>query len=370
MSPAPYEDLELRRQRAMEEAAAWLVRLQEVEPTAAERSSFTDWLRESPLHVGAMLHVSQTEHALKAFDGWEEIPKAQASFGDTVVEWPASLQGTVSGQRPEVNSRRGGLPRRALLGAVAACAMGGIGMVLWWTGVIGGAVYQTSIGERRDVALNDGSTLRLGPQSRVRVVLTGSERDVSLVWGEALFKVAKDPSRPFIVVADRTRVRAVGTEFGVERRSEAVIVTVAEGRVAVSESGAESLPFLRGAATTPIVALAAGDQIEVPRAGSAGTVRKVNSANSLAWANGRLVFDNDSVGSIVQRFNQYNRIRLVVSDPKVAERRVSGSFDATDPQSFLTFLKSAVPVTVVQSADGREITIAAPSPEAAPSSTH
>jgi transmembrane sensor len=359
MNRAPYEDLEVRRQRSLEEAAAWLVRLQEEEPTAAERSSFTDWLRESPLHVAAMLQVSQTEQVVKTFDGWDEVPAAGEPFSDTVVEWPTSLRKTlddkqVSGGAP---ARRAHRVQRGLLAAAAACVIAMVGAGLWWEGVIGGAVFETSIGERRDVALNDGSTLRLGPVSRVRVVLSEAERDVTLVRGEALFKVAKDPGRPFIVRADRAQVRAVGTEFGVERRDGAVIVTVAEGRVAVTESASSTVPFLEGAANLALASLAAGEQLEVPHAGTAGVVRKVDSANSLAWANGRLVFENDTVSAIVQRFNQYNRIRLTVSDPQVAARRVSGSFEATDPDSFLTFLQSAVPITVVRARDGREITI-------------
>ena len=363
MNRAPYEDLAVRRQRALEEAAAWLVRLQEAEPTVAERSSFTDWLRESPLHVAAMLEVSQTEHTLRTFDGWDQVPATPSSLSDTVVEWLASFRKTMDDKQVAgpVAHQSGRSTRRAWLTMAAVCIITLAGGALWWEGVIGGAVFETSSGERRDVVLNDGSTLRLGPESRVRVVLSEAERDVTLARGEALFKVAKDPERPFIVRADRAQMRALGTEFGVERRDGVVIVTVVQGRVSVAESTPSPLPFHQGVANLVLASLAAGDQLEVPHAGAAGAVRKVDPVNSLAWADGRLVFENAPVSTIVERFNQYNRIHLAVSDPQVAARRVSGSFDATDPESFLIFLRSAVPIKVMRSRDGRDITIAAES---------
>jgi transmembrane sensor len=349
MNHTSYDDLEVRRQRALDEAAAWLVRLQDTPPTAAERGAFADWLRESPLHIAAMLRVSQTDQALTAF------PNTISPFTDTVVEW------RVIADMPQANTRsppHGTL--RFIRAAVAMCVAFVAVAALWWEGVIGGTVYRTSIGERHDVALQDGSTLRLGPQSQVRVQLFRNERDVVLQRGEAVFKVAKDPSRPFVVCANRARVRAVGTEFGVEKRSDSVVVTVAEGRVAVTQDGSALLPFLVAHSDGPAVPLAAGEQVAVLPVGGPGTIRKVDSSNSLAWSNGRLVFDNEPISFAVERFNQYNRIQLVVLDSRLASRRISGSFDATDLDSFLAFLSAAVPVSVVRAREGTEIAIDAP----------
>jgi len=347
MSYAPYEDLELRRQRAMDEAAAWLVRLQEAAPTSAERSAFTDWLRESPLHVAAMLRVSHTDNSLSVFDGWDAIPTVSALFDDTVVEWPAPMEHRVAAaphRAPKL--KRVGFRFSVAAAALAVC----VGVTLWWNGLVDGTKFRTVTGERRDVALQDGSTLRLGPETRVRVLFSKTERYIVLESGAAVFKVAKDPLRPFTVAADRARVRALGTEFGIEKRATTVVVTVVDGQVAV----------VQAAASLPAVALAANDQLTVPDVGVTSAVRKVNSASSLAWANGRLVFDNDPLGFVVERFNQYNRIHLAVLDPRLAERRLSGSFDATDLESFLAFLHSSLPVTIVRSREGAEVTIAGP----------
>jgi ferric-dicitrate binding protein FerR (iron transport regulator) len=101
MSHTSYNDLEVRRQRALEEAGAWLVRLQDATPTSTDRSAFTDWLRESPIHVGAMLRVSHTDSTLTIFDGWEDVPQAAGPFNDTVIEYPTA------GDRRHAPSRPG-----------------------------------------------------------------------------------------------------------------------------------------------------------------------------------------------------------------------------------------------------------------------
>ncbi len=358
MSTSSFQDLEARRQRALEEAAAWLVRSQSNALTAADRVALTDWLRESPLHVAAMLCVSHTDHALASFDAWDSIPVEPPEVGDAVVEWPSSAL-----SREPVKAWS--TPWRVAATASAVVLMGVMVAGLWWQGLIGGSVFRTSTGERRDVALQDGSTLRLGPQTRVRVQLTRGERRVVLEAGEAVFKVAKDVARPFLVDADGTRVRAVGTEFGVEKRAGGVLVTVAEGRVAISRSET----FLSSPTNAPdanaVVALAAGEQLSVPSKGARRTsIRKVDTASSLAWANGRLIFDNDSLATVVDRFNQYNSVQIKVTDQQLATRRISGSFDATDLDSLLGFLKSAVPVEIQRESDGREIAIS-PVPSAA-----
>ncbi len=92
------------------------------------------------------------------------------------------------------------------------------------------------IGEQRSIALADGSTLELNSRSKVRVRYSEHERALELLEGQALFRVAKDTSRPFIVSCDGTRVRAVGTQFDVNKKRGGTVVTVVEGQVSVVSS--------------------------------------------------------------------------------------------------------------------------------------
>jgi transmembrane sensor len=354
MSKSAFEDLKVRRQRALQEAAAWQVRLQEEPADGAARGAYTDWLRESPLHVAAMLRVSQIDRALTAFDGWVDTPGDSGPFNNTVVEWPTGMDVEDQSLAPG----RGASLIEALVPAMAAVMMLVASVaVLWWIGFVGGSVFETASAERRNVALLDGSTVVLGPHTRVRVTLSSAERRVVLERGEAVFKVAKDPGRPFIVAADRSSVRAVGTEFGVEQRADTLVVTVAEGRVAVTQNTLPTLLFSAPRVSGTAVAVEAGEQLAIPHAGKSGSVRKFDNAEPLDWAKGRLVFNNDTIRWILERFNQYNRVQMTVTDPTIAERRISGSFDASDPESLLKFLRSCLPVTITRTSRGGDVAI-------------
>jgi transmembrane sensor len=380
-----------RRKRAAEEAAEWWLTLQG-DVSRSEREQYVLWLRESALHVAEMLRIAQVHSALTRFKRWEHIPTddAERSSGE-VVE--LALPARIVAPPPAKRSR----PLR--LAAVAA------GMLLVLVGaaaflyLMPDQVIQTERGERREVALADGSVVQVDPETRLRVVYETNIRSVFLQRGRALFHVAKNARRPFVVKVDDTTVRAVGTAFAVEQGQDSVVVTVAEGKVAVRPSHAvdaqrqenpsdglqssqvrnphdelPKLPPVPASRVAPVVVgmsrtpqdplhvgvgeivLTANEQVIVEGSGTAEPVREVDSQRALAWAEGRLVFDNDSVGYAVREFNRYNRIQLTVHDAALARRTISGVFSAEDPESFVAFIQSVAPVHITRD-DAADIAI-------------
>ena len=105
------------------------------------------------------------------------------------------------------------------------------------------------------------------------------------------------------------------------------------------------------------VLLTAGEQVTMPSSGTAEPVRKVDSDRRLAWAKGRLDFEDETVATAVEEFNRYNRVQLHVSDAALATRRVSGVFDASDPESFIAFIQTVARVRVTRS-NAADITLA------------
>src|SRR3954470_6159342 len=92
--------------------------------------------------------------------------------------------------------------------------------------------YETRIGETRIVPLDDGSVVTLNTDSKIEVEYTEERRGITLVKGEALFDVAKNKARPFIVDAGGATVRAVGTSFSVTfLPNRPIQVLVREGEV-------------------------------------------------------------------------------------------------------------------------------------------
>ena len=243
-----------------EEASDWLVRNREGDLDAQEKTRFDAWLRESPQHVRAYLEISTV---------WEDVASLDPSLN-------AGAEDLIARARAEDNIVPLGLgeasPRKRttpILGKVGLFYALAASVLLTLAGIwlySQRNTYSTDVGEQRSIVLNDGSTIELNSRSRVRVRFSDAERDVDLIEGQALFRVAKNSLRPFIVSADGTHVRAVGTQFDVYKMDSGVtVVTVVEGRVAVSAT-ALAAPQAISAGVTQNSApsfLTAGEQVIV-----------------------------------------------------------------------------------------------------------
>jgi transmembrane sensor len=339
-------DASERRHRAAAEAADWLVQLQANDAPRSAREKYVDWLRESPVHVAEMLRMAQIHGALKQFNGWAQIDTRPEGENDTVVCLTRPNPGQLA--RPDRKSQT--LRVWALAASVGLIAI----VTTWFQLGARGDLIVTDRGERREVALNDGSMVQVDPETRLRVKFNDRIRGIWLEHGRALFKVAKNPKRPFEVHADDTVVRAVGTAFGVDRQSGGVVVTVAEGKVAVIRTMMTSLQSSQPDRLP--LALVANQQVTIRNTGPPEPVHKVDSGRALAWAEGRLVFENDRVSSVVAQFNRYNHVQIHVTDATLAARPISGVFDATDPESFVAFFQSVAAVRIDRS-EGQGINI-------------
>jgi transmembrane sensor len=216
---------------------------------------------------------------------------------------------------------------------------------------------RTELGEWRTAELTDGTRVRIGPDSVLRVSFGDDHRSVRLIRGEAMFTVAKDSSRPFFVQSEMIGVLAVGTEFRVSHWRGEDVVAVTEGNVAVYRDGRDAvrgaLPIAPAqvAETTGGVPLVAGEQVSVTRATRSTPVAKqrVNVNYELAWAEGWLVYQDRTIAEVASEFNRRNRVKIVVREPSIAARRLAlfrGS--ATDPESFVAALATSPDITVVR----------------------
>jgi transmembrane sensor len=332
-------DASERRNRAVAEAADWWAQLQSDDAPRSTREQYVSWLRESPIHVAEMLRMAQVHGGLKQFARWAQLDTSSEAATGNVV----SLTQPAGFSRPNRRSQTFRLwTIAASVGLIAVATT-------WFQLSTRGEVIVAERGERREVALSDGSTVQVDPETQLRVKFNDRTRSIWLEHGRAVFKVAKNPNHPFEVHAEDTVVRAVGTAFGVDRQSGTVVVTVAEGKVAVIRTMASSLqPNQPG----PLpLSLVANQQVTISKSGPAEPVHKVDSGRALAWAEGRLVFENDSVSSVIAQFNRYNHVQIHVTDAALAARPISGVFDATDTESFIAFFQSVAAVRVDR-ADG------------------
>jgi transmembrane sensor len=336
-----------------ERAARWAVRTDGGALSPEEQRELDTWLAADSRHRGAYV---------RARAQWVDLDRLAALHG-SVGEAAGNPARSSSAQKlvPQPTAANvsqpttAALSRRQLLAAGVA-AMGVIGGGLsWMTWRQGQGRYASGIGEVRRIALEDGSTVLLNTASEVTVRFTKQQRDIRLVRGEALFEVAHDKSRPFIVQANDTAVRAVGTAFAVRLEAAQVDVTVTEGVVEVADAKAVAgLGAATSSASPPgAKRVAAHERLVIARA-RAPDVKPIAPADAerqLAWREGLVSFDGESLQTAVAEINRHNRRQIVVDDPALGAMPIVGVFRATDLDGFSAAAAAALKARAIRDGD-------------------
>jgi transmembrane sensor len=320
-------------QAVNEEAAAWFARFQNAHASLQDECAFQDWVEADPAHAVAYARVEAA---------WERAERLVATGGaDKPAPAPARHADT--------------LTRRAAAVALLTLGVGGIGGGFGLWALTRHKTYTTGIGERRTVALADGSRVVLNTSTIVAVAYSSGRRDLKLLAGEALFEVAKDPARPFIVTAGDAVVRAVGTAFNIRLRDQVTEVTVTEGVVAV---GDKTIKARAPSHNAPHIAAGNGALV-APWALAKVALDPDALQIRTAWQQGLIELRGDTLEQAVAEFNRYSEAKLVISDPRIAAIRVGGAFGTTESSKFVKALEDGFNVRAVPSTDGNTYLISA-----------
>ena len=320
---------------ADEAAARWSEILRDAPDQARVREAFEAWRARSPEHAAAYRRIEAANHWVRVLSDSPEMQSLRRETLARVAEAKLSA------------SRRW----RRLSIAASLLLMVGVGMVAlrpemarrMFAGAgdtLAGNVYQTGVGQRSVVAMDDGSVVTLNTDSRLSVHYRADVRAVTLERGQALFKVAKDRARPFVVTAGGKRVTALGTEFDVRVGERLFEVTLIEGRVGVSPAQ-DIAPTATNAAT--LAELRPGQQF-VAAGSSRPLVRVADVGRVVSWRNGQIVFENERLDSAIAEMNRYSRRKVVLGDPQLASLKISGAFNAGDTHTFVEALTSYFPI--------------------------
>lgn len=357
-----------------EAAAEWFVDFSAGDVVPHRLAEFNRWLRTSPQHVHAYLRVAafwEEADLLKLAPEELERLTQQIVAGAEIVPLRTAARTVATAADESIRAPTAAAPvaessahprRMTRRFAIAACvAMCGVlaGTVFWLRDTPG-VTYATETGEQRTLTLADGSVVQLNSQSRLRVAFDEAVRSVELLEGQALFEVAKNPARPFVVVSGSTSVRAVGTQFDVYRKTGATVVTVLEGRVAVSSgaTGGSAAAVPADVAKAGAVAhtvdsallLSAGEQVVVtPKAVLAP--RRANVEVATAWTQKRLVFEAAPLSEVAAEFNRYSRRQLIIEDAQLSDVRITGEFASTSLDHMVEFLQQRFAVNVDAQSD-------------------
>jgi Fe2+-dicitrate sensor, membrane component len=325
-------------------AALWAAKVAGGPLTPDDQCCLDRWLAADIRHAGAFARAQAIllrMDRLRAIGGpalRASVPEVPAELVDVEVP-PEVIVPDGAVERPLPQLRR--LPtmnrRRALLAGSAAASFVVAGLL--GAGLIRNSRSRRDVpadpveriatrrGETRKVRLADGSVVTLNTNSIVSVHFTDKTRDIHLEYGEALFNVAKNKSRPFIVTTSDAVIRAVGTAFTVRALPErSVQVLVQEGVVEVSHRDQQTGKAIRAAAETKAV-IASNAPIAVH------TVPRVEVERNLAWRYGQISFENVRLADAAQEFARYSDTKIAV-DPAVANHTITGMFPSNDPAGF------------------------------------
>ena len=326
-----------------ERAAAWCLRIAERPLTSAEQADFDEWLAADERHGQ---YFEQMVAAWQCTDAIAELPG--------FLSLRAKALTTMENARSQNERSSRSLTRRHAFGALTAFALT-VGAGAWYWAE-SPDVYATTVGERRIVRLDDGSSVSLDAASRMLVSFTEERRSITRERGRAKFDVAKDPLRPFTVTAGSQSVVAVGTSFSVELLKDQLRVLLFEGQVAVVPRAAAAGAIKAGRPVTHTTKqLLPGQELVADLSSGAAEVLPVETERSLAWEGGRVDFIDMPLADAVERINRYAASPIVIGDAAAGRHLVNGVFDAGDTDSFVKGVTSLYPLAAHE--EGGQITI-------------
>lgn len=307
-------------------AARWYARLSSDAKTPEDESAFERWLDSAPENAEAYAEIAALSERVGALAGHPDMAalRAEAQLLEEREKRPLFL-------------RVGGA--KAIGGLVAAIAAVMLLFVFVNAASVETGAWTTARGETMEITLADGTDVVLGSDSRLEIRFLRRHRDVRLHRGQAFFDVAHDARRPFVVAANERTVTALGTAFDVRSYTNETTVTLVRGAVAIAREGERNETLL-----------SPGQQFQV--AFGVSSVRDVDATAETAWRTGILEFDNVTLTEAVTEFNRSAPHSIIVSDPRLADLRVSGVFRANDPAGFTAALAPAYGITAAQQSSG------------------
>lgn len=299
-----------------QQAALWAVKMAERSLTEDEEREMNAWFESDPQHADALIKAQQQWLMLGTLSRSTSANALLKARSPTVVPLLVKTRDR----------------RRWLHWATAAIVIFASLPALFllpdawlrWQ-----ADYYTATGEIRQVTLPDGSRVDLDSHSAIALDFNNEERRVRLLSGNAWFIVAplgKNEMRPFRVEAKDGITQALGTQFSIDLNSNGADVMVHEHSVRVSYQG-QSLVLAEQQG-----AYYADNHL----------ARRAFSSSQFAWRRGWLIIDKQPFSDAVAQINRYQGQKVIVVNPALRKRIVSGTFALNHPENAIETLRQTL----------------------------
>lgn len=322
-------------------AERWFARLMAPDCSLREREQFEAWLRQSPENAMAYEETKALWDSLGGLDEDESIGPYAVSALEPGVDAEMDRWARASDSPRTPTSPRSKVIWLPLVAGVAALLIVAVGALPLLRPQVPATPFLATAAIR-DVRLADGSNVQLDLETSVSVRIGPANRDVELNFGRAMFEVAHDASRPFVVDAGAGRITALGTQFQVQRQGESISVTLLEGSVGIDSAEGGRHRTLR---------LVPGQQASYAPNTKSWTVATVDSAALTSWSDGFHVFSATRLSDAIAEVNRYSKVQLKLADPELSGLRLSGSFKLGKGEVIADALPYVIPVKVERRAD-------------------
>jgi transmembrane sensor len=305
-------DAKTNEKKLRAEAVDWMLRLQEAPDDTALQERFEHWLGEDPAR--ALVY----ERACRAMGDASHLLSRDLDFARNAAHKPL-------------------VRRRNIVAGLLLLLGGSIAFTLADGPMRLRADVMTATGRPQSVTLADGSTIELNAESAIAIHLSPGERRITLLRGEAFFQVAADATRPFVVEAGKGSTTALGTAFDINLTQQSTKVVVTEHAVMVaSEDGSRAHRLYEG------------EQISYDPDGQLHAAEIADIDVATAWRQGRIIFENSPLSSVVEQIDRYIPGRIVIARSDLADKRISGSLDLSRPDDALEAFANAIGISVTR----------------------
>lgn len=305
--------------------------------TVLQKQLITEWLGEAEHMELYFEWLQEWENSHPQF-----LPDVSKAFENvqTVLEQPAM------GDAPEPELASPGSSHRIWLRAAAAVLVMIGASGYFFRDQLFYQHYRTGYGESRAVVLSDGSGVSLLPNSDLKLLRWGFGRigrDVYLT-GEAGFVVTHQFDHQSFTVhtADDGKVTVLGTEFFVYSRQRGTQVVLSKGKVQISSAEmAVPLDMRPGEKAS----IANSGKIEIQ------PLTKSELKNPAAWREHHFHFDQTTLTEATSEMNAVFGLNIVVADPALAARRITGTFKARQADELLSVFSEMLGMSVQVTSD-------------------
>lgn len=312
-----------------EVAIGWFIRIKEAEADDPLRSKFEQWLMASAAHQQAYADVAKV---WASFDSPSDLEKLA-----DVADQDAFFQ----------QSTRSRKIKNVIAGALAAVAIGVGGLVAfqtWHAQPVMQMVAQVEIGQVQSQRLEDGTLMTMNTGTDIEVTYYRDRRLVTLKRGEAIFEVARDEARPFIIDSGKAKITVLGTRFAVNRLHKLVRVSVDHGTVKVEPQ------HVGDATQASALILHDGEVAEVKQDATKPVHSHHQASDAFAFEKGMVIFEQADLDEIAETLSRYRKLPLVAEQPLSGKIHISSMLKTNAIETFIHQMPEMAPVQIVPTA--------------------